>query len=98
MEPSHKNRLKHVEHGHGVDLVAPNNMHHHHEIGHSDEPFGAVRVDDDVVSDLVAVGPVADDGHREVAERHHNVGKDDASPHGDLRGPLLGGRNSGLNF
>jgi hypothetical protein len=98
MEPFHQNRFQHVEHRHGVDLVAANDVHDHHEIGSGNKPAGPCNIGDDVLSDVVAVSPVADDGHWKVADGHHDIGHHHTLPHGYFRRPLLCGRNRCLNL
>ena len=97
-QPPHQNRLNHVEHGHGVDLVAPSDVQHHHEVRRGNKPPRPVDIQEDVVVDMVTVRPIADDGDREVAYRHHGVGQHHPPPHGHLGRPLLRGRNCCLNL
>jgi hypothetical protein len=73
-------------------------MNNDHHVGEGDEPLGFAEADEDVVVDLVAEGPVADERGREVARGDDGVGDDGALPHGLLGRPLRRGRDGGLDL
>ena len=80
----HQHGLDHVEHRHGVHLVAADDVDDDHHVGGGDEPARPVEGDEDVLVDVFAEGPVADERDGQVARGDDDVGDDDALPHGLL--------------
>ena len=73
-------------------------MNDNHEIGHGDHPCWLCHVRKNVVRDMVAVSPVADDRNREVAHSNNDVGEHDTTPHWDLGWPFFCRRDRCLNL
>ena len=69
-----------------------------HHVGCGDEPPRPVQGDEDVLIDVVAEGPVADERDGEVAGGDDDVGDDDALPHGLLGRLPRRGRDGGLDL
>jgi len=90
--------LDHVEHRHGVHLVAADDVDDDHEVGGGDEPPRLVEGDEHVGLHGVPEGVVPGEGDAEVAERDDGVGHHDAEPHGLLGRLLRGGRDGGLDL
>jgi hypothetical protein len=93
-----QHRLDHVEHRHGIHLVAANDVDDDHHVGGGDEPPWPVQGDEDVLIDAVAEGLVADERDGEVAGGDDDVGDDDALPHGLLGQLPRRGRDGGLDL
>lgn len=91
-------RLQHIKNRHSKDLVAANNVNDNEQVSHNDEPHRSVEGDKNVIFDRVAKDQVADQGHREVAERHHQISNHDALPHGVFGWAVRCGRDGGLNL
>lgn len=82
----------------GMYLVAPNNMDHDHHVGEGNQPLWFAEGYEDVIIDLVAKGPVADERNREIADCNHNISNNNSLPHGFLRWRLWRGWDGGLDL
>lgn len=69
-----------------------------HHVSGGNEPPGLLQCDENVVSNAVAEGPVADQCDGEVANGNDDVGNEDALPHRFLGWLLRRGGDGGLDL
>lgn len=91
--PLQKMKNKSISH-----LIAPYNVNDHHQVSSSNEPRRPLQRHQNIVGNVLSEGPVADEGHREVADCIDEIGEHGPFPHRPSRRLLRRGWDGGLDF
>lgn len=81
-----------------TNLIAPNDMHHHHQISGGNEPLRPLERQQDIILHLLSKRPITHHGRRKIAHRVDEVGQHRPSPHRHRRRPPFPRRHGSLDL